>query len=298
MSGRGARPRIGVLAIGLAAYWPQFPGLRERLAGYQAQVERRLEELGADVVSAGLVDDAPGAARRASAWPRSGSTWSCSTRHLRDLLAGAPGGAGGRGPGGHPQPAADGHRRLRGHDHGRVAGQLLGLLRPRGWPARSPGRACRTTWSPGCSATTSGRGRGSPSGSTRPRPSAGCAPARLGFLGHTYPGMLDMYSDFTQVQAQPGAHVEVLEIDDLVERVEAAGDDGDRAQGRGDPRRCSRSPTPAPTPSPATSAPSSSRGRRGSPRASTGWSTTSPSTGSPTTTAAPAATSTSGSPPV
>jgi L-arabinose isomerase len=34
--------------------------------------------------------------------------------------------------------------------------------------------------------------------------------------------MLDMYSDFTQVHAQTGAHVEVLEIDDLVERVESA----------------------------------------------------------------------------
>jgi L-arabinose isomerase len=46
--------------------------------------------------------------------------------------------------------------------------------------------------------------------------------ARIGFLGHTYPGMLDMYSDFTQVHAQTGAHVEVLEIDDLVDRVEQA----------------------------------------------------------------------------
>jgi L-arabinose isomerase len=50
----------------------------------------------------------------------------------------------------------------------------------------------------------------------------GLRAARLGFLGHTYPGMLDMYSDFTQVHAQTGAHVEVLEIDDLVARVEAA----------------------------------------------------------------------------
>jgi L-arabinose isomerase len=49
--------------------------------------------------------------------------------------------------------------------------------------------------------------------------------ARIGFLGHTYPGMLDMYSDFTQVHAQTGAHVEVLEIDDLVARVESASDD-------------------------------------------------------------------------
>jgi L-arabinose isomerase len=43
--------------------------------------------------------------------------------------------------------------------------------------------------------------------------------ARIGFLGHTYPGMLDLYSDFTAVHAQLGAHVEVLEIDDLAARV-------------------------------------------------------------------------------
>jgi L-arabinose isomerase len=49
--------------------------------------------------------------------------------------------------------------------------------------------------------------------------------ARLGFLGHTYPGMLDLYSDFTAVHAQVGAHVEVLEIDDLGVRVDAATDD-------------------------------------------------------------------------
>ena len=46
-----------------------------------------------------------------------------------------------------------------------------------------------------------------------------CGASRIGFLGHTYPGMLDMYSDFTAVHAQLGAHVEVLEIDDLGARV-------------------------------------------------------------------------------
>src|SRR4029077_11224301 len=50
----------------------------------------------------------------------------------------------------------------------------------------------------------------------------GVARARFGFLGHNYPGMLDMYSDFTQIQAQIGSHVEILEIDDLVARVEGA----------------------------------------------------------------------------
>jgi L-arabinose isomerase len=40
-----------------------------------------------------------------------------------------------------------------------------------------------------------------------------------------------MYSDFTQVHAQTGAHVEVLEIDDLVARVESAADDAVAAKG-------------------------------------------------------------------
>jgi L-arabinose isomerase len=43
--------------------------------------------------------------------------------------------------------------------------------------------------------------------------------------------MLDMYSDFTQVHAQTGAHVEVLEIDDLVARVEGADADAVRRKG-------------------------------------------------------------------
>jgi L-arabinose isomerase len=48
--------------------------------------------------------------------------------------------------------------------------------------------------------------------------------SRFGFLGHTYPGMLDMYSDFTMHHAQLGLHVEVLEMDDLKDRVDAATD--------------------------------------------------------------------------
>src|SRR4051794_28353713 len=50
------RARVGVLGIGLEAYWPQFDGLRDRVVGYQRRVEERVAALGADVVSAGLVD--------------------------------------------------------------------------------------------------------------------------------------------------------------------------------------------------------------------------------------------------
>ncbi|MCL6507735.1 MAG: hypothetical protein K6T59_11970, partial [Bryobacteraceae bacterium] len=46
--------------------------------------------------------------------------------------------------------------------------------------------------------------------------------SRIGFLGHTYPGMLDLYADFTMVHGQLGAHVEVLEMCDLARRVAGA----------------------------------------------------------------------------
>ncbi|MFA9377981.1 MAG: arabinose isomerase [Lachnotalea sp.] len=44
---------------------------------------------------------------------------------------------------------------------------------------------------------------------------SGLRNARFGFLGNTYSGMLDMYSDFTMFQGQTGAHIEVLEMCDL-----------------------------------------------------------------------------------
>ena len=38
--------RVGVFGIGLAAYWPQFPGLKERLEGYQREVEAAYRAIG------------------------------------------------------------------------------------------------------------------------------------------------------------------------------------------------------------------------------------------------------------
>lgn len=44
--------------------------------------------------------------------------------------------------------------------------------------------------------------------------------ARFGFLGNYYSGMLDMYSDFTLLQAQLGLHIEILEMCDLNRSLE------------------------------------------------------------------------------
>lgn len=45
--------------------------------------------------------------------------------------------------------------------------------------------------------------------------------SRFGFLGNTYSGMLDMYSDFTMIQAQTGLHIEVLEMCDLDRQLQS-----------------------------------------------------------------------------
>src|SRR6266513_5932062 len=47
---------VGLFAIGLDTYWPQFEGLQQRLTGYTQQVAHRLEETGVRVINLGLVD--------------------------------------------------------------------------------------------------------------------------------------------------------------------------------------------------------------------------------------------------
>ena len=39
--------------------------------------------------------------------------------------------------------------------------------------------------------------------------------SNMGFLGNTYSGMLDLYSDITMIQAQTGLHISILEMCDL-----------------------------------------------------------------------------------
>ena len=217
-----ARPRVGLMGIGLAAYWPQFEGLHERLLGYQRDVEERLAALGADVVSAGLVDTAEGAreagdllaADRVDIVMVYAATYATSSQVLPAVQA------------------------------AKAPVVILNLQ-----PARSLDYASMTTgeWLANCSACCVPELAGAFTRARIPYHTVtgtlladdpaweslrawiaaaaavrGVQRARFGFLGHNYPGMLDMYSDFTQIQAQLGAHVEILEIDDLVARVEGA----------------------------------------------------------------------------
>jgi L-arabinose isomerase len=219
---RGAAPRVAVFGIGLAAYWPQFDGLRERLAGYRAGIERRIEELGADVVTAGLVDT-PQAARvagetLASARPELllvyTATYATSSQVLPVVQAvDAPVVVLNLQPTRTLDYEAMTTAEWLANCSACCVPEIAGALTRAGIRYRTltgtlldgdPAWDALAEWLDAARAVHDLRG------------------ARIGFLGHTYPGMLDMYSDFTQVHAQTGAHVEVLEIDDLVSRVESA----------------------------------------------------------------------------
>jgi L-arabinose isomerase len=47
---------VGLFGIGLDTYWPQFPGLRDKLVGFTSQVARQLETCGVRVINLGLID--------------------------------------------------------------------------------------------------------------------------------------------------------------------------------------------------------------------------------------------------
>ena len=48
--------KIGLFGIGLDTYWPQFPGLKERLEAYLGTVEQKLSQIHPVIFNAGLVD--------------------------------------------------------------------------------------------------------------------------------------------------------------------------------------------------------------------------------------------------
>jgi L-arabinose isomerase len=212
--------RIGVFGIGLAAYWPQFEGLHERLQGYQRGLEAGLARLGADVVSAGLVDT-PERAREAGddlvgvdLVMLYTATYATSSQVLPVVQAA-------KAPVViltlQPTRSLDYEGMTTGEWLANCSACCVPELAGAFTRARIPYRTLTGTLLDGDPAWDAMREWIAAAGAVRE-----LRRARFGFLGHTYPGMLDMYSDFTQVSAQSGAHVEVLEMDDLVARVEAA----------------------------------------------------------------------------
>lgn len=53
----GKNLKIGLFGIGLDTYWGQFPGLLDKLMSYQEAISIRLNNMGAEVIDAGMVDN-------------------------------------------------------------------------------------------------------------------------------------------------------------------------------------------------------------------------------------------------
>ncbi|MGI8485498.1 MAG: L-arabinose isomerase family protein [Thermomicrobiales bacterium] len=212
--------RVGVFGIGLAAYWPQFPGLKEAIDGHLRHVETQVGQW-AEVIPAGLVDAAQRGAQVGDFFAQEGvdllvcyaGTYATSTQVLPVVQR---------------------------------AKVPVVLLNMQPVAALDYATADTTEWLANCGSCPVPELAGV---FTRARITfsvvtgvlyedehaweevrawclaAGVARtirrARFGMLGHTYPGMIDMSTDVGLVHTQLGAHVEILEIDDLNDRVDS-----------------------------------------------------------------------------
>lgn len=226
------KARIGLYTIGLQAYWDQFPGLKDRLTEYGSFLENKMSHAG-EVFNYGLVDT-EGEGRRAGEWfneknvdlifCHSGTYSTSSTVLPIHQICKAPVVVLNLQPtekinyektttgewlahcGACPVPEIS-NAFIRAGIKFRVINGLLGL-----------------DYTPTISLTNEKTNERIESirawrkieewirAAAVPRT---LRHSRFGFLGNTYSGMLDMYSDFTMIQAQMGLHLEVLEMCDL-----------------------------------------------------------------------------------
>jgi L-arabinose isomerase len=226
------KARIGLYSIGLQAYWSQFPGLRERLVDYGRFLEQGMSEYG-EVFNYGLVDT-EGEGRRAGEWFAArnvdlvfchSATYSTSSTVLPvHQICKAPVIVL------NLQPTAriDYERTTTGewlaHCGACPVPEISNAFNRAGIPFKVVNGLLGLDRTPPISLTneiTNHRKEAQQAWrEIREWIRAASVPrtlsrARFGFLGNTYSGMLDMYSDFTMIQAQTGLHVEVLEMCDL-----------------------------------------------------------------------------------
>ncbi len=215
--------RVGLFGIGLDTYWSQFPGLRERLLGYQARIANGLTAAGAEVVDTGLVDS-PEVARTAgdrlaaanvevvflfiSTYALSSTVLPMVQRCGRPVIVLNL----------QPTAALDYEAFNRLGDRGAMTGDWLAncqacslpevacVFRRAGLPFRQV-----TGWLDDPLAWQQIR-----HWLTAARVRHGLRDLRLGALGNYYDGMLDVYTDLTAMSAVFGTHHAIIEMDEVV----------------------------------------------------------------------------------
>lgn len=217
------RHKVGLFSIGLAEYWNQFNGLRERLETYNQTIQSQLESLGAEVVNLGLVDSPERAVAAGHAFRRADvdllflhvATYALSSTVLPVV----------RRPGVpvivlnlSPLAAIDYESFNRMSDRTAMTGEWLAHCQACSVPEianvfqRSGIHFHQVT----------GMLQDDPHVWSEIRDWLAASRVafamehnRLGVMGHYYSGMLDIYSDLTLQSSTFGTHIEILEVDEL-----------------------------------------------------------------------------------
>ena len=215
--------RVGLFGVGLDTYWPQFPGLEERLQGYLGRVAERLSVPGVKVVNLGLIDTPEKASAAGHSFRQADvdliflyvTTYALSSTVLPVVrrakvpviilnLS--------------PEPAIDYARFNKTSDRQSMTGNWLAYCQPCPVPEiANVFNRCRIPFF-----QVSGVLDNDPVAWNEIEEWIQAARVahvmehnRLGVMGHYYGGMLDIYSDLTQHCAFFGGHIEFLEVDEL-----------------------------------------------------------------------------------
>jgi L-arabinose isomerase len=215
--------RIGLFGIGLDAYWPQFPGLKDRLERQLQSVCDRVARPGVELVNLGLIDTPAKALEAGHRLRREDidlimlyvTTYALSSTVLPVVqrvrvpvvvlnLA--------------PTPAIDYVNFNRLNDRTAMTGEWLAYCSVCPVPEianvfkRAGINFHQVTGLVGDDAQCWNE---IDEWIEAARVAAILFHNRLGLMGHYYGGMLDIYSDVTQLCATFGGHAEILEVDEL-----------------------------------------------------------------------------------
>ena len=223
MHSSGDELKVGLFGIGLEAYWPQFPGLKEKLVGFVDKVAKQIERPGVRVVNLGLVDTTEKSF--AAGHELRGAdvdlvflyvtTYALSSTVLPAVRrAKVPVIVLNLSPG----PAIDYERFNQLEDRTKMTGEWLAFCQACPVPEiANVFQRCRIPFF-----QVTGMLDNDPIAwgeitdwIDAARVAHVMEHNRLGLMGHYYGGMLDIYSDLTQQCAYFGGHIEILEVEEL-----------------------------------------------------------------------------------
>jgi L-arabinose isomerase len=223
MNPSGDELKVGLFGIGLETYWPQFPGLKEKLVGFTEQVAKGIEGLRVKVVNLGLVDTVDKSFAAGPELRKADvdliflhvTTYALSSTVLPAVRrAKVPVIILNLSPG----PAIDYERFNRLEDRTKMTGEWLAFCQSCPVPEiANVFQRCRIPFF-----QVTGMLENDPIAwgeindwIDAARVARVMEHNRLGLMGHYYGGMLDIYSDLTQQCAYFGGHIEILEVEEL-----------------------------------------------------------------------------------